>query len=70
MAYDEMSWAAPFSLQTQLKRAADLVLASGLLLVTSPLLLLAMAWWLGRPRPSVLPACIWLDGIVHGVEID
>ena len=44
MAYDEMPWAAPFSLQTQLKRAADLVLASGLLLVTSPLLLLAMAW--------------------------
>ena len=44
MAYDEMPWAAPFSLQTQLKRAADLLLASGLLLITTPLLLLAMVW--------------------------
>ena len=52
MTYDEMPWAAPFSFQTQLKRASDVVLASGLLLITSPLLLLAMAWiWLDDPGP-------------------
>jgi len=44
MAYDEIPWAAPFSLQTQLKRAADLVVATLLLIISSPLLLLAMAW--------------------------
>ena len=52
MTYDEMPWAAPFSFQTQLKRASDVFLASGLLLITSPLLVLAMAWiWLDDPGP-------------------
>ena len=52
MAYDEMPWAAPFSLQTQLKRAADLVVAASLLLFTSPLMLLAMGLiWLDDPGP-------------------
>ena len=52
MTYDEMPWAAPLSFQTQLKRASDLVLASGLLMITSPLLLLAMAWiWLDDQGP-------------------
>ena len=52
MTYDEMPWAAPFSFQTQLKRAFDLILASSLLLITSPLLLLAMSWiWLDDPGP-------------------
>ena len=52
MTYDEMPWAAQFSFQTQLKRASDVFLASGLLLITSPLLLLAMAWiWLDDPGP-------------------
>ena len=52
MAYDEMPWAAPFSLQTQLKRAADLVVAGSLLLLTSPLLLLVMGLiWLDDPGP-------------------
>ena len=52
MAYDEMPWAVPFSLQTQLKRAADLVVAASLLLLTSPLLLMAMGLiWLDDPGP-------------------
>tara|TARA_Y100001954_G_scaffold191604_1_gene206091 strand:- start:1651 stop:3006 length:1356 start_codon:yes stop_codon:yes gene_type:complete len=52
MTYDEMPWAAPLSFQTQLKRASDLVLASVLLMITSPLLLLAMAWiWLDDQGP-------------------
>ena len=52
MTYDEMPWAAPLSFQTQLKRASDLALSSGLLIITSPLLLLAMAWiWLDDPGP-------------------
>ena len=52
MAYDEMPWAAPFSLQTQLKRAADLLVAASLLLFTSPLMLLAMGLiWLDDPGP-------------------
>ena len=52
ITYDEMPWAAPFSIQTQLKRASDLILATGLLLITSPLLLLAMAWiWLDDQGP-------------------
>ena len=43
MAYDEMPWASPFSLQTQLKRAADIGVAVSLLLLTAPLLLIAMS---------------------------
>ena len=42
MAYDEMPWASPFSLQTQLKRSADIGVAASLLLLTAPLLLIAM----------------------------
>ena len=46
------AWAVPFSLQTQLKRAADLVVAASLLLLTSPLLLMAMGLiWLDDPGP-------------------
>ena len=52
MAYDEMPWATPFSLQTQLKRAADLLIAASLLLITSPLLLLASVLiWFDDPGP-------------------
>lgn len=52
MTYDEMPWAAPLSFQTQLKRASDLILASALLMITSPLLLLAMGWiWLDDSGP-------------------
>ena len=52
MAYDEMPWASPFSLQKQLKRAADLVVALSLLLLTSPLMLIAMALvWLDDTGP-------------------
>ena len=43
MAYDEMPWISPFSLETQLKRAADLLVATSLLLLTAPLLVMAMA---------------------------
>ena len=42
MVFDEIPWAQPFSLQTQLKRLGDLVFAASLLLITSPLLLVAM----------------------------
>ena len=37
-----MPWAAPFGLQTQIKRLADLVTSVFLLIVTSPLLLTAL----------------------------
>ena len=36
LSYDEMPWAAPFSVQAQLKRLADLLVAAVLLLLTAP----------------------------------
>ena len=52
MVYDEMPWAAPLSLQTQLKRSADVMVAVGLLVITLPLLLLAMGLiWLEDRGP-------------------
>ena len=41
LSYREIPWVSQFSVQAQLKRAADLVLATLLLLITSPLLLIA-----------------------------
>jgi len=48
MTYEELPWAAAFSLQTQIKRSADLILAAFLLIISSPLLLTAVV-------------CIYLD---------
>ena len=48
LAYDDLPWAATFSMQAQLKRMADLLVASLLLILTSPLIVVA----------AVL---IWLD---------
>ena len=52
MVFDEIPWAQPFSLQTQLKRLGDLVFAASLLLITSPLLLVAiLIIWIDDPGP-------------------
>ena len=42
MSYSEMPWTQKFSLQTQVKRSADIILASVLLVFTAPLLLLSI----------------------------
>ena len=41
LVYDDLPWAATFSVQVQLKRMADLLVAAVLLLLTSPFVLLA-----------------------------
>ena len=52
MSYSELPWAEKFSLQTQAKRFADLFLASVLLVITSPLLLLSIGLiWLDDGGP-------------------
>ena len=52
MTYEELPWAATFSLQTQIKRSADLILASILLIISSPLLLIAVVWiYIDDPGP-------------------
>jgi lipopolysaccharide/colanic/teichoic acid biosynthesis glycosyltransferase len=47
MSYDDLPWAVTFSIQAQLKRAADFLVAALLLLLTSPLIALAalLIWW-------------------------
>ena len=51
-SYDEIPWAAPFSVQTQLKRLADLFVAVVLLLLTAPFVgLSAMLIWLEDQDP-------------------
>ena len=42
LAYDDLPWAATFSVQAQLKRMADLLVAAVLLLLTTPFVLLAV----------------------------
>ena len=42
VGYDDLPWAAPFSVQAQLKRIADLLLSMLLLLLTAPVMGLAM----------------------------
>lgn len=50
--YQELPWAKVFSLERQLKRVADLLFSSGLLLITSPVLLLAaLLIWLEDRGP-------------------
>lgn len=41
LSYDDLPWAAAFSVQAQLKRVADLVVAGGLLLLSMPFVVLA-----------------------------
>jgi lipopolysaccharide/colanic/teichoic acid biosynthesis glycosyltransferase len=41
LSYDDLPWAVTFSIQAQLKRAADFLVAAVLLLLTSPLMLVA-----------------------------
>ena len=52
LAYDDLPWAATFSVQAQLKRMADLLLAAVLLLCTAPFVLLASLFiWLEDRGP-------------------
>ena len=47
LSYDDLPWAVTFSIQAQLKRAADFLVAALLLLLTSPLIAVAalLIWW-------------------------
>ena len=47
LSYDDLPWAVTFSIQAQLKRAADFLVAAVLLLLTSPLVAVAalLIWW-------------------------
>ena len=50
--YDEIPWNRPFSLQTQLKRVADVVVAGSLLVVSAPFIgLAALLIWLEDQGP-------------------
>lgn len=50
--YDDLPWAATFSVQAQLKRMADLLMAAGLLLLTAPFVLMAaLLIWLEDRGP-------------------
>ena len=52
LAYDDLPWAATFSVQAQLKRMADLLVAAMLLLLTAPFVLLAVLFiWLEDRGP-------------------
>ena len=42
LSYDDLPWASPFSIQAQLKRAADLLVAGVLLVLASPFVVLAV----------------------------
>ena len=52
LAFDDLPWVAPFSVQAQLKRMADLLIAALLLLLTAPFVLLAaLLIWLEDRGP-------------------
>ena len=52
VSYEELPWAAPFSVQAQLKRLADLLVAAVLLLLTAPFVgLAAFLIWLEDHGP-------------------
>ena len=54
LAYDDLPWAATFSVQAQLKRMADLLVAAMLLLLSAPFVLLAaLLIWLEDRGPVV-----------------
>ena len=70
IAYSALPWNRPFSLERQLKRGADLLVAATLLLLTAPLLLLAaLLIWLEDQGPVLYkqqrsgwlgqPFCVW-----------
>ena len=52
LSYEDIPWAAPFSVQVQLKRLADLLVAAALLLLTAPFVgLAALLIWLEDQGP-------------------
>ncbi|WP_370586483.1 sugar transferase [Synechococcus sp. NOUM97013] len=52
LAYDDLPWAATFSVQAQLKRLADVLVSMSLLLVTAPFVVLAaLLIWLEDQGP-------------------
>ena len=52
LSYEELTWAAPFSVQAQLKRLADLLVAATLLLLTAPFIIFAaLLIWLEDHGP-------------------
>ena len=52
ITYDEIPWAQAFAFQAQLKRSIDVILALFLLILTLPLLLIAMGFvWIDDPGP-------------------
>ena len=51
-SYDQLPWAAPFSVQAQLKRLADLIVAAALLFLTAPFVgVAALLIWLEDKGP-------------------
>ena len=56
LTFDDLPWAAAFSVQAQLKRMADLLVAAVLLLLTAPFVLLAVLLiWLEDRGPCCMP---------------
>ena len=52
LSYDDLPWASPFSIQVQLKRVADLVVAGSLLVVMAPFIAMAaLLIWLEDRGP-------------------
>ncbi|QNI52673.1 undecaprenyl-phosphate glucose phosphotransferase [Synechococcus sp. BIOS-E4-1] len=52
LAYDDLPWAATFSVQAQLKRMADLLVAAALLLITFPFVVIsALLIWIEDQGP-------------------
>ena len=52
LSHDDLPWAAPFSVQAQLKRLADLLVAASLLLLTAPFIgFAALLIWLEDQGP-------------------
>ena len=61
--YYEMPWAAPFSVQVQLKRLADLLVSAVLLLITAPFIVFAgILIWLEDQGPVLQPVAQRLVG--------
>ena len=59
-AYDDLPWVAPFSVQAQLKRMADLVVAALLLLSTAPSCCLLLSIWFEDRGPVLRSTAQWL----------
>ena len=63
LSYDDLPWAAAFSVQAQLKRMADLVVAGGLLLLSIPFVgLAALLIWLEDRARAVCAVAQWMAG--------